>query len=199
VQWQSLRFSLAGDAGALEGGLDDLRTAADPEPGIYRLSLAVDWSGSPPLACSSWMLVCPWQLDVFVAKRCKTLALWQAAMAAGALEKRQLPAVALAGWWGPGNGFGPVHAEYSFGIVATTEVSLPPGRYRLLVTADEGLRVFVDGEPVIDRWTFQHPLATERAVVDWSLAPRTIRVEYWQDGGESQLWVRAEPLEPRRE
>ncbi len=204
VRWSSLRWTLTrysggephSEADILEGGLNDLWVMPDPEAGLYRLTLQVDRPGSAPITASSWMLVTPWQLDLYPGYREQTQAGLKPAMAASPLERRELPALSLAGWWGPGRGFGPQNAEYSFGIVATSEVSLPPGEYRLLVTADDGIRAFVDGESVIERWSPERPVATETALVEWSGRPRTIRIEYCQDGGNSRLWVRAEPLGP---
>ncbi len=202
VRWSSLRWTLArysggepnGEAGIVEGGLNDLWAMPDPEAGLYQLTLQVDRSESAPLTTYSWMLVTAWRLDLRAAYWVRSLSDWASTRAAPPVERRQVSALALTGWWGPGSGFGPDHADYSFGIVATTEVVLPPGAYRLLVTADDAILAVVDDGLVIERWTTDHDTATETAFVEWSGKPRTIRIEYCQNGGESRLWVRAEPL-----
>jgi hypothetical protein len=109
-------------------------------------------------------------------------------------ETLQAPAVAFAGWWGPGEGFGPKHADYSFGIVATVAVTWPVGQYRLLIDADDCVRAFVDDQLVIDRWGADRDSAIESALISSDGRPHSIRVEYWQDGNNSRLRIRAEPL-----
>jgi hypothetical protein len=141
------------------------------------------------------MLVAPWQLDLQRSVKIRGRSGWTPVLRGSVVETRRLPALALAGWWGDGCGFGPQGADYSFGVVATAEVALPPGTYRLLVTADDGIRVFVDDRLVIERWTAERAVATEVAVIESSGEPRRIRIDYCQDGGESCLWLRAEPID----
>lgn len=63
------------------------------------------------------------------------------------------------------------------------------GRFYLLwalyifeATADDGVRVFVDGEPVIDAWWDQEP-TTYRATRWLSVDEHTIVMEYYENGG----------------
>lgn len=141
------------------------------------------------------MLVAHWNLQLFLVYKTFTLDQWETALRGPPAETQTLPALALAGWWGTGEGFGPKHADYSFGVVATATVEWPAGQYRLLVDADDCVRVFIDGQLVIERWGADHEFSVETAVIQSDGGPQTIRVEYWQDGGDSRLWVRAEPLD----
>src|SRR5688572_2698207 len=73
-----------------------------------------------------------------------------------------------------------------WGLEAGTAVDLPPGRYRLRTISDDGIRVWVDGKLVIERWS------THESTVDE--APLTggrhdLRVQYYQNGGWTELRV----------
>jgi len=52
-----------------------------------------------------------------------------------------------------------------FGTLAEARVRLPKGRWKLTVTSDDGVRVRVDGEPVLEDWTW-HPPKTGSVVID---------------------------------
>jgi parallel beta-helix repeat protein len=71
-------------------------------------------------------------------------------------------------------------------LVAEGDIDLPPGAYRLRTISDDGIRVFVDGARVIDRWT-EHESALDTA----SLAPgrHRLRVEYFELTGFAELRV----------
>jgi hypothetical protein len=64
------------------------------------------------------------------------------------------------------------------------KVSFDPGAYRLYAWADDGIRVYVDGELVLDEW--HDGSAEEVYVVDLNLAgQKTLLVEYYERGGEA--------------
>jgi len=44
-----------------------------------------------------------------------------------------------------------------FGMIATTKLPLPAGKWTFTTTSDDGVRVTVDGEPVIENWTWHGP------------------------------------------
>jgi hypothetical protein len=44
-----------------------------------------------------------------------------------------------------------------FGMIAKTRLPLPEGKWELTTTSDDGVRVTVDGKPVIDNWTWHPP------------------------------------------
>jgi mannan endo-1,4-beta-mannosidase len=67
-----------------------------------------------------------------------------------------------------------------FSIRWTGRIQAPKtGRYRLITTSDDGIRVWVDGKLVIDHWK-AHSTARDVQVVTLSEAPLAIRVEYWE-------------------
>ncbi|MGD8966283.1 MAG: PA14 domain-containing protein, partial [Anaerolineae bacterium] len=64
------------------------------------------------------------------------------------------------------------------------KMSFDPGVYRLHAWADDGIRVYVDGDLVLDEWHDSN--ADEVYVVDLSLAgQKTLAVEYYERGGEA--------------
>ena len=59
------------------------------------------------------------------------------------------------------------------------------GRYRLVFTADDGCRVYLDGKKIIDHWV-PTPVESETAEVDLIAGKSySIRAEYFQEGGDA--------------
>ncbi|HEY3486318.1 MAG TPA: PA14 domain-containing protein, partial [Ilumatobacteraceae bacterium] len=83
--------------------------------------------------------------------------------------------------WGEGSpapGIGP----NKFVARWTRTMSLAPGDYRFRVTADDGVRLIVDGVRVIDRWIDQPPTTYERTLpMDGS--PHNVVMEYYENSG----------------
>ena len=68
-----------------------------------------------------------------------------------------------------------------FSAVWTRQVDLSGGRYRLTTYSDDGVRLYVDGERVIDSW---RPMRGYRAAtLDLSPGAHTIRLEFFERGG----------------
>ena len=80
----------------------------------------------------------------------------------------------------------------NFGLVATADVELPAGRYRVAATSDEGVCVRVDGRPLIEAWT-PRPATTDQAVVDLPAGRHGWRVEYFNGAGEFKLCLEVRP------
>jgi glucose/arabinose dehydrogenase len=64
----------------------------------------------------------------------------------------------------------------------TRTLSLAPGDYEFAATADDGVRLYVDGMRVIDRWIDQGP-ATYRTTLPLDSGPHRIVLEYYENGG----------------
>lgn len=79
-----------------------------------------------------------------------------------------------------------------FGLVATTAVTVPPGRWRLRASGGEGLRVSLDGALLVDRWGGGDGESLHEFGVD---APRTVRLdaEWFDWEGDARIAVRIEP------
>ena len=69
-------------------------------------------------------------------------------------------------------------------IVAEGRVELPPGQYEIRTISDDGVRVWVDDERVIDHWT-PHESAIDTAPL--SGGRRRLKVEYFELGGFAEL------------
>jgi hypothetical protein len=76
-----------------------------------------------------------------------------------------------------------------FGFVAQSQVKLPPGRYQLWAKSDDGMRVTVNGQPLINYWHGQPAIAraANRTLQGGQYA---VQVEYFESGGLGtfQLW-----------
>jgi nitrous oxidase accessory protein NosD len=93
--------------------------------------------------------------------------------------------------WGGSPG-APVPADY-FATLAEGEFEIAPGEYTLSVTTDDGIRVWVDGKLVIDRWHYQGPT---NYTADLKLGgSHKIRVEHFEINGYAALKV---DLAPKR-
>jgi parallel beta-helix repeat (two copies) len=98
-------------------------------------------------------------------------------------------------WWGEiGKGL----PADSFATVATTTLQVPKGRYDLGITADDLVKVFIDGKPVIDFWDASKYVndddAHHSAVIDLDANRHTIRVEHVENAGYATLIFTLTPL-----
>jgi len=82
-----------------------------------------------------------------------------------------------------------------FATVATANVQLPAGTWRIETTSDDGVRVFVNDRPVINNWTW-HAATSDEATVKLETGEHHIRVEHFEVDGFAQLQFRLEPAPP---
>jgi parallel beta-helix repeat protein len=71
-----------------------------------------------------------------------------------------------------------------WGLEAATTVDLPPGRYRLRTISDDGIRVWVDGQLVIERWSTH---GSEIDEVPLESGRHQLKLQYYQNGGWMEL------------
>jgi len=69
-------------------------------------------------------------------------------------------------------------------IVAETELDIPAGNYTLRTISDDGIRVWMDDERIVDRWT-PHESAIDTVPVTGG--KRRFKVEYYELGGFAEL------------
>lgn len=81
-----------------------------------------------------------------------------------------------------------------FAVLATTNIKLPAGRYRLTTLSDDGLRLFVNGKEVISHWNHHGP-APDQAEVELDSGIHRFVVHYCQEDGASALSFSLQPLE----
>jgi nitrous oxidase accessory protein NosD len=76
-------------------------------------------------------------------------------------------------------------------VVAEATIDLPPGRYTVRTISDDGVRVWMDDERIVDRWT-PHESAIDTVPITGG--KRRFKVEYYEIGGFAEL--RFEILRP---
>lgn len=79
-----------------------------------------------------------------------------------------------------------------FATVATTEIELPAGSWKLTLTSDDGARLFVDGEKVIERWDIHGPTDDEYTLTLEKPRRVRLRVEHFENSGWAALALRIE-------
>jgi LysM repeat protein len=94
--------------------------------------------------------------------------------------------------WGFGSPAPQVFAD-NFSARWTRTFYMPGGTYRLTVVSDDGVRVWIDGVPIIDDWTIR-PRKT--IVQDYviSTGNHTFTVEYFEAEGLAEIFVTSRKL-----
>ncbi len=94
--------------------------------------------------------------------------------------------------WGTGRPVENVRAN-NFSVRWIGQVNLEPGLHRLSVSADDGVRVYIDGALVIDEW---HDATGETYTRDLNLSGgvHTVIVEYYERTGEAFIYYSLLPL-----
>lgn len=88
--------------------------------------------------------------------------------------------------WGTGSPApGRISAD-RFSVRWTRTLVLDPGRYQFVVTADDGVRIWVNEQLVINEWYVQSA-QTYSTVVDVTGGPVPVRVEYFENTGFASI------------
>ena len=74
-------------------------------------------------------------------------------------------------------------------ITATGTVDLPPGQYELLITSDDGIRLWLDGRLVLQDWSIHGPKEDRVALAE---GRHQLRLEYFQNTGAAALQVQVQ-------
>ncbi len=82
---------------------------------------------------------------------------------------------------GPGNDH--------FGMIARTRLALPAGRWRLTTLSDDGVRVLVDGRPIIENWAWHGPTTDEAVFTQPQSGDVDLVVEHFEIDGFATLRV----------
>jgi len=107
------------------------------------------------------------------------------------LVTREEQAVAFE--WGEGSPH-PSLPNDRFSARFSQRVTLSPGIYRLGLVMDDGARLYVDGQLVIDEW---RATVRRHVVADMPLGgEHVIRIEYFENGGAAALYYGLEFLRP---
>ncbi len=80
---------------------------------------------------------------------------------------------------GPGNGIG----NDNFSVRWTGSINFSGGNYRFHVKSDDGIRLWIDGSPAIDKWFDQGPTEYTADRYNFSAGSHSIKIEYYENGG----------------
>lgn len=83
-----------------------------------------------------------------------------------------------------------------FATIARTRLELPKGRWRFSTLSDDGVRVLVDGQPVIDNWTWHAPTRDSAEILLPEARAVEILVEHFELDGYAVLELDIEPVDP---
>ena len=84
-------------------------------------------------------------------------------------------------WWTDSPAPGIIGAD-NFSARWTRYIDVTPGTYRFTVTADDGMRIWVDGDLILDEW-YEHPPATFAVDKYLGAGHHLIKVEYFEQAG----------------
>jgi hypothetical protein len=210
VQVETVGDQVHGDLTAVPGKADESRvTVSAMEPGVRPYLLKVRAAGKPVAEMNGTLFAAKWQATFFkwppsIDPR-KDLEGYRKLADGRTAVSAQLAELSLRyGMRGPsemgisdkvtGARFGQDH----FGMIARTRLPLGKGTWEFRTLSDDGVRVSVDGKPVIENWTWHGPtrdtgkltLATDKTV--------KIVVEHFQIEGDAVLeFSLSREVEPR--
>lgn len=98
-------------------------------------------------------------------------------------------------FWGPGTPAAGLPTD-GFSVRWSRLTYFTEGTYRFFATSDDGVRVWLSGEIIIDQW---HPSPGDTYLVERTLdaGVHLLRVEYYEEGGGAQVrfwWEEQEPV-----
>ncbi len=85
-----------------------------------------------------------------------------------------------------------------FGLIAQTSLKLPPGRWRLRTQSDDGVRVLIDGKPVVENWTWHGAEVNDGVFAQTTEREVPVVVEYFEIDGAATLRLEIEPAADAR-
>ncbi len=96
-------------------------------------------------------------------------------------------------WWGGAPD--PRVGDDNFSVRWTRAVPFAAGNYRFFATMDDGMRVWINDQLIIDSWTRsqEHTVSVDRFI---PAGTHNIRVEHFEDGGQATAIFRWELIGP---
>jgi formylglycine-generating enzyme required for sulfatase activity/WD40 repeat protein/tetratricopeptide (TPR) repeat protein/tRNA A-37 threonylcarbamoyl transferase component Bud32 len=143
------------------------------QQGLSILTGEIERKPLPP-ASSDWTVrFYKWNADILTPTG------WDAVLKSPVLDELKMPRLHLVELTEPPKPPTPkVPGEY-FAVVATTEVTLDGGEYVIRATSDDGVRVWLDNEMVLDDWSIHAP-TTRSVSVRNKRGKHLIKVEFFQ-------------------
>ncbi len=129
----------------------------------------------------------------------KKLAAWRKLAQSPTARTVQLDGLSLKyGFGGPATVIGPLKDSGiggdHFGMIARTTMPLPAGRWRFRTLSDDGVRVRVNGKPVIENWTWHGPTRDEGVFEQPADGTVEIIVEHFEIDGYAVLELEITPV-----
>lgn len=97
--------------------------------------------------------------------------------------------------WGAGGPM-PDGPRDRFAAVAESRLTLPPGRWRVRMMSDDGVRVYVDDKRIIDNWTWHVPQEDVGEFETTTSGEHQFRIEYFELDGHAELRFTLESIPP---
>lgn len=83
-----------------------------------------------------------------------------------------------------------------FGMIATANPTFLAGKYAIVITSDDGIRLKVDGKVVLEHWDRHTPTADRYVVSLTESRPVPIEIEWFELDGNATFKVHFESVEP---
>lgn len=97
--------------------------------------------------------------------------------------------------WGSGGPTGVGVGTDNFSVRWTSRRFFSAGEYQFASTTDDGVRVYVDGTLIIDKWILQGP-TTWYGTAALSEGLHTVVMEFYENGGGAVAKLRVDPVPP---
>jgi hypothetical protein len=199
VQVESVGERVRADLAGVPGKADESRiTVVAVEPGVRPYTLKIKANGKPLAELGGTLLAAQWQATFFkwpagVDPRKDLEAYRKLADGPSAVSARLDELSLRYGMRGPSElaisdavtaaKLGRDH----FGMIARARLPLEKGTWQFATLSDDGVRVTVDGKPVIDNWAWHGPTDDKGALTLPSDKTVEIVVEHFQIDGYSVL------------
>lgn len=170
-----------------------------PGPGVHPYSLVVEGPGLS-VRHAGVLVAAEWDVVVFnspVDPREDPAAWREAAQRDGAVRFKARSLAFNYGYKGPGDILPPAMGRGigrdRFGMIATTTLKLDQGTWRMTTLSDDGVRVAVDGNPVIENWTHHGPMRDAGTTTLNEPRDVALTVEHFELDGYAVLEFTIEP------
>jgi len=176
----------------MSGRLPEKLTVQAAEPGLHRFAIEIKVDDQT-LRATGALLSAEWLVEFYAWSEADDprngTEAWRRIVGSAPLDRVTVPAIDFTWYSRPPSDKVP---QDHFATVATSKVHLPTGAYRVQTVSDDGVRVLVDDQPVIDNWT-RHAPTPDEAMVRLKSGEHRIRIEHIEIDGHAQLQLWMEP------